>query len=201
MNSLFNKIFMKFIYLFFEENEFKNLEKDFERRFKKSEFERYSIWLKIKYMRKNIQYLTLLCYRLAIACKVGIIRHKFFSLYSSYSLRTGIEFLTQKIGGGVIMPHWGRIILNAKSIGENLYVFHNVTIGNDYTTGKPEIGNNVFIGTNSVVLGNIKIGDNVIIGACSFVNKDVPSNSIVAGIPAKVVKTIDSNYISEMIGY
>lgn len=99
------------------------------------------------------------------------------------------------------MPHLGRIILNADNIGENLYVFHNVTIGNDYTTGKPEIGDNVFIGTNSVVLGDIKIGSNVIIGACSFVNTDVPSNSLVVGNPAKVIRKIDDEYISRMIGY
>ena len=99
------------------------------------------------------------------------------------------------------MPHWGRIILNAEKIGNDLYVFHNVTIGNDYMTGKPTPGNNIFIGTNSVILGKITIGDNVVIGACSFVNHDVPSNCLVAGNPAKIIKTISLNFISEMIGY
>jgi len=50
------------------------------------------------------------------------------------------------------------------------------------------IGNNVWIGMNTVVMPGVIIGDNVIIGANSVVNKDIPSNSIVAGNPAKVIK-------------
>lgn len=201
MESLFQVIYQRVLPIFFEKDGLVCLEKDMARRFSKSEFETYGLRRKVKYIRQNIQYLTLIYYRLASACKVSIIRYVLTLLYQKYSLKTGVEFLTQKIGGGVILPHWGRIILNAKSIGENLYVFHNVTIGDDYTTGKPEIGNNVFIGTNSVVLGDITIGDNVVVGACSFVNEDVPSNSIVVGIPAKVIKTIDDDYISRLLGY
>lgn len=99
------------------------------------------------------------------------------------------------------MPHWGRIILNAKRIGDDLYVFHNVTVGNDYVSGVPTIGNNVFIGTNSVILGDITVGDNVVIGAGSFVNSDIPSNSLAAGNPARVIRPIEDNFISNMIGY
>lgn len=50
------------------------------------------------------------------------------------------------------------------------------------------IGDNVWIGMNSVVMPGIKIGNNVVIGANSVVTKDIPSNSIVVGTPAKVVK-------------
>jgi len=50
------------------------------------------------------------------------------------------------------------------------------------------IGNNVFIGSNSVVLPGVKIGDNVVIGAGSIVVKDIPSNSIAVGNPCKVIK-------------
>ncbi|MGK0388965.1 MAG: acetyltransferase-like isoleucine patch superfamily enzyme [Maribacter sp.] len=55
--------------------------------------------------------------------------------------------------------------------------------------GKPIIiGNNVWIGGNSIVLPEVKIGDNVIIGAGSVVTKDIPSNSIAVGNPCKVIK-------------
>jgi maltose O-acetyltransferase len=53
------------------------------------------------------------------------------------------------------------------------------------------IGNNVFIGWGSIVLPGVTIGDNVVIGAGSVVTKDVPSNSVAAGNPAKVVKPIN----------
>ena len=54
-----------------------------------------------------------------------------------------------------------------------------------------EIGNNVFIGSNTTVLYDVKIGANVIIGAGSLVNKDIPDNSVAAGTPAKVIGTFD----------
>ena len=177
------------------------LKRDFARRFKKPNFNQKSTLWKINHYHSSLQTRALLYYRLSRACKIPGLRSLFKWLYQKYSLKTGIEFTTPVIGGGVIMPHWGRIILNAEEIGNDLYVFHNVTIGNDYMTGKPTLGNNIFIGTNSVILGKITIGDNVVIGACSFVNHDVPSNCLVAGNPAKIIKTISPNFISEMIGY
>ena len=53
------------------------------------------------------------------------------------------------------------------------------------------IGDNVFIGSGTRILYNIRIGSNVIIGANSLINKDIPDNSVVAGVPAKVIKTFD----------
>lgn len=58
--------------------------------------------------------------------------------------------------------------------------------------GKVKIGNRVFVGYNSIILCNVKIGDDVIVGAGSVVTRDIPSNSIVAGNPARVIgKTSD----------
>ena len=53
------------------------------------------------------------------------------------------------------------------------------------------IGNNVFVGTNSVILGGVTIGDNVIIGAGSIVNKDIPSNCVAVGSPCRPIKSVD----------
>lgn len=53
-----------------------------------------------------------------------------------------------------------------------------------------KVGNNVFIGYGSVILPGVTIGDNVVIGAYSVVSRDVPSNSVAAGIPAKVLKDV-----------
>lgn len=60
--------------------------------------------------------------------------------------------------------------------------------------GTIEIGNNVFIGMNAIIMPNVKIGNNVIIGAGSIVTKSIPDNSVACGIPAKVIETIDEYY-------
>lgn len=70
-------------------------------------------------------------------------------------------------------------------------VFRNLY--HDYLPGRSKltIGNNVYIGQKSVILRGVTIGDNVIVGAGSIVTKDVPSNTVVAGVPAKVICTLD----------
>ena len=60
--------------------------------------------------------------------------------------------------------------------------------------GKVIIGNNVHIGINSIIMPGVTIGDNVIIGAGAVVTKDIPSNSVAVGVPAKVIETIDEYY-------
>ncbi len=58
--------------------------------------------------------------------------------------------------------------------------------------GEIVIGNNVWIGDKVTILSGVRIGDNVIIGANSVVTKDIPSNSLVAGMPAVILKHIES---------
>lgn len=62
--------------------------------------------------------------------------------------------------------------------------------------GTVNIGNNVFIGASSTILPGVSIGNNVIIGACSVVSKDIPSNSVAVGNPAKVISTYE-DYIEK----
>ena len=60
--------------------------------------------------------------------------------------------------------------------------------------GPIKVGSNVFIGMCSMIMPNVKIGDNVVIGAHSVVTKDVPSNCVVAGVPAKIICNIEEYY-------
>jgi len=71
-------------------------------------------------------------------------------------------------------------------IGDRVGVMHNVTIGTNMGPGAPVIGDDVFIGVNSCVLGKIKVGDRVRIGACTLVTTNVPSDSLAIGSPAKI---------------
>ena len=57
--------------------------------------------------------------------------------------------------------------------------------------GRVTIGNNVFVGAEAVILPGVTIGNNVVIGANSTVTHDVPDNTVVAGIPAKQICTLD----------
>lgn len=101
-------------------------------------------------------------------------------------------------------------------IGENCYITRNVVILNhtDTCRGGPKgiwldkggcrvlkdviIGNNVFIGVNSVVLPGVKIGNNVVIGALSLVNKDIPDNTVWAGVPAHYISSTEEMISKEI---
>lgn len=62
----------------------------------------------------------------------------------------------------------------------------------NYYSAPIKVGNNVFIGSNTVILPNIKIGNNVLIGAGSVVTKDVPDNTVYAGNPAKKISDFET---------
>lgn len=96
------------------------------------------------------------------------------------------------IGKSFFIDHaTGVVIGETTIIHDNVSIFQGVTLGGVSTSKKkrhPTIGNNVTIGANASVLGDITIGDNVKIGAGSVVVKDVPPNTTVVGIPGRVVK-------------
>ena len=75
-------------------------------------------------------------------------------------------------------------------IGHRCGVMHNVTIGTNMRGRAPIIGDDVFIGVNSTVLGPITIGDRVRIGANTAVSTNVPSDSVVIGSPAKIYPSL-----------
>jgi len=116
-------------------------------------------------------------------------------------IATGISIpASVKIGKSFYIGHFGGIILNSKAIiGQNCNIGQGVTIGVsgvDGRRGVPIIGDNVFIGVNSVVAGNIVIGNNVLIGACSLVNSNVENDAVMLGVPAKLVsKNSSKGYI------
>ncbi len=106
-------------------------------------------------------------------------------------ITTGISISPEaKIGKGLMIMHFGGIVINEDAeIGENCTLTHGVTIGNKTSGGKsPKIGNNVYVCVDAKILGDITIGDTCVIGAGSVLLQSVPANSVVAGVPAKVVK-------------
>ena len=107
---------------------------------------------------------------------------------------TGIEIHpAARIGTGFFIDHgMGVVVGETAEIGDYVTLFQGVTLGG---TGKergkrhPTLGNHVVVGAGAKILGGIKIGDNVKIGANSVVLKNVPPNSTVIGVPARMIKT------------
>jgi len=104
---------------------------------------------------------------------------------------TGIEIHPgAKIGPGFFIDHgMGVVIGETAEIGENVTMYHGVTLGG--TSWKkekrhPTIGNNVVIGAGAKILGPFKVGDNSKVGAGSVVVNEVPSNSVVVGVPGRI---------------
>jgi serine O-acetyltransferase len=114
---------------------------------------------------------------------------------------TGISIpYSAQIGDHFYIGHFGGIIINASAvIGNNCNISQGVTIGisgRGERRGVPIIGNNVYIGANAVVAGDISVGDNVVIGANSLVTESVEPNITVVGVPArKVSENSSENYI------
>ena len=109
-------------------------------------------------------------------------------LYRTVAKRRGIEISAQTdIGGGFYLGHAYNITINpAAKIGRNCNIHKGVGIGQTNrgkSKGTPTIGNEVWIGINAAIVGNITIGDDVLIAPNSFVNVDVPSHSVVYGNP------------------
>jgi serine O-acetyltransferase len=111
-------------------------------------------------------------------------------LFKVVQILTGIELPCEvRVGRNFTIDHFGGIVVSGyASFGDNCRIRTGVVVGlarvNDPCA--PTIGNNVDIGAGAKVLGRITIGDNVLIGANAVVVRDVPSNSVVTGVPGRI---------------
>jgi serine O-acetyltransferase len=103
----------------------------------------------------------------------------------------GIELpYTVKLGRRVRIWHHGGIVINARSIGDDVHIRHNTTLGiarRDALEELPIVGDRVDIGAGACILGAVTVGDDALIGANSVVVHDVPSGATVVGAPARIL--------------
>ena len=100
-----------------------------------------------------------------------------------------------KVGYGLYLGHGMSIIVNpTATIGNNVNLSQFTTIGSN-SGPAAEIGNNVYVGPNCCIVGNIHVGSDVTIGAGSIVTKSVNSNTTVAGSPAREIGQSKPEYI------
>ncbi|WP_281658669.1 serine acetyltransferase [Halobacillus sp. Cin3] len=104
--------------------------------------------------------------------------------FKKISQNLGFSIPLHVCDSGLCLVHYGSVIVNHNAtIGKNCRIHSAVNIGDSVN-----IGDGVYIGPGAKIFGDIKIGDNVVIGANSVVNKDIPSNVTIAGVPAKIIK-------------
>lgn len=146
---------------------------------------------------------------------VGRIKEKYAvykggEYYLNYLRKKGVKIGTScTIGPPVSTVHIDVSRPYLIEIGDNVRLNYGLTLlTHDFSTmvfktkygemlassGKIKIGNNVYFGRNCTVLKGVTIGDNCVIGYGSLVLKDIPSGSVVAGIPAKVICSLEDYY-------
>jgi serine O-acetyltransferase len=144
------------------------------------------------YLRKSEYCLNVLQKKNIVISFYGRILQIYFRFkMRKLSWKLGFQFCENVLGPGVSIPAYGTIIINPFSqIGKNCVIYPGVTIGGKINHGYPIIGDNCIIGLGAKIIGKVKIGDNVIVAPNAVVVKNVESNSIVGGVPAKFIKYI-----------
>lgn len=148
----------------------------------------------------------LFLYRKAAVTTFAPLKLLYKTLFRIWANRRGLELsINQQIGGGLYLGHAYNITINSNAkIGRNCNIHKGVVIGQanrGSRKGYPTIGDRVWIGINSAIVGNVNIGDDVMIAPNSFVNVDIPSHSVVFGNPC-VIKHRDratEGYVNNII--
>lgn len=142
-------------------------------------------------MKKFVYRLRLKLYRILFKLRADYLTEDLIDM----GLTVGKNF--ERMNGTILDPSHCWLI----TIGDNVTLAPRVhVLAHDASTchhlgyariGRVDIGNNVFVGTSTVILPGVKIGDNSVIGANSTVSRDIPPNVVAAGSPARVICTID----------
>lgn len=153
---------------------------------------RFSVWLRVcncVRKRKIAKYMLL---------PFAKIMYNHYRYKFGYDISYGID-----IGPGLLLCHFGGVVVTASKIGKNATISHCCTIGMRIRNGKkyfPVIGDAVYMAPGSKIVGDITIGDNVAIGTNAVVLTSISDNGVAVGVPAKVISDSGSgDYVPNRI--
>jgi serine acetyltransferase len=130
------------------------------------------------------------------ACVLRLLRHAsyyFMAVMAKSDIRSDTT-----IDAGVYLSNGGNVVIGATRIGRGCAIQRNVTIGmNNMSAGneRPTIGDNVWIGANSIIFGGISIGNGTTLQEGTVLTRSVPPNCLVKGNPALIVKRGANNEV------
>ncbi|KQO08269.1 serine acetyltransferase [Sphingomonas sp. Leaf242] len=93
------------------------------------------------------------------------------------------------VSPGLYIPHPYGIVVGVCTLGENVAILQNVTIGSrhSHSPGHARIGRNAYLSAGAAIIGAISIGEGAMIGANAVVLRDVPNGAVAVGVPARIV--------------
>ena len=120
----------------------------------------------------------------------------YFIRHRKNCVKKGIYIMPNTCREGLLLPHPGFIRIDSFcKIGKNCTILPMVLFGKKHPgiDCSIEVGDNCYISTGVTILGPVKIGNNVTVAAGAVVNKDIPDDCVVAGVPCRIVKMLDTS--------
>lgn len=120
----------------------------------------------------------------------------YFLKYRRNCVKMGMYIMPNTCNEGLLLPHPGFVRVDSFcKIGKNCTILPMVLFGKKHPGSDCaiEVGDNCYISTGVTILGSVKIGNNVTVAAGAVVNKDIPDNCVVAGVPSKIVRVLNIN--------
>lgn len=110
---------------------------------------------------------------------------------SRLGYKYNLSIMPNTVGYGLCIPHTkGGVIIFCEKMGNNCMVNTGVVVGIRHSVKEiATIGDNVRLAVGCKIIGNVTVGDNVVVAPNAVVTKDVPANTLVGGVPAKILKT------------
>lgn len=139
-----------------------------------------------------VTWLRVFIYLKSSRCRVVRFLSSLVLLHLHRSFSTSVSYVIGSVGVGLKVPHPLGMVLGSVNIGDNVTILQNVTIGRKDVTSEPDrltsIGSGTVLSAGAVVLGPVDIGRNVVIGANAVVVKNLPEGVTAVGVPARIVR-------------